>query len=174
MDDTPIIKIDTSAIAKVMEDRFKEQEKKLEEMLTSKAVTKGLNEPKEKTPQPFDYRNWSNRHPPQLLREAGTRRLLQTQKRRRHRHKNRNPERTKEGNLIQPKGKLRRNHRNRRSILLHTRDMGGQDRARPHLPRKHIPRRVVHELVRRDQGQARGHRKYLPCRTRNLRGPDVR
>ena len=56
MDDTPIIKIDTSAIAKVMEDRFKEQEKKLEEMLTSKAVTKGLNEPKEKTPQPFDYR----------------------------------------------------------------------------------------------------------------------
>ena len=52
--------------------------------------------------------------------------------------------------------------------------MGGQDRARPRVPGERIPRRVVHELVRRDTGQSRGHHQRMPRRTRDVRGPVMR
>lgn len=52
----PVIKIDTSAIAKVMEDRFKLLEKSLEEKFSPVATTKSVSEVKGKAPVAFDYR----------------------------------------------------------------------------------------------------------------------
>ena len=53
----PVIKIDTTQLAKTMEDRFKSLEKTMIENLTPKAETKGLTEVKGVTSQkPYDYR----------------------------------------------------------------------------------------------------------------------